>query len=90
MFDRVACSNGRAPSGDCPDVLGLHLGSGEEQIWYALGAPDQQGYSGDIKVMIYRPLGLTFSLRQFQIVGIAYRQPSASSYLERLPRVLVP
>lgn len=88
---RVSCTGDRLDSADCPDLLGLHLGTPEEQVWYALGAPDDQRYAGDAKLLAYRSLGVTFTLRRLQVVEISLAGGGGGlAYLSRLPRLLVP
>lgn len=87
----VACSDPQLSAYGCPQTMGLSLGTGEDAIWYRLGAPSRSGYQGETKVIVYDELGLSFWLRKFQTVRIKLAQPSGkNAYLARLPRVLVP
>lgn len=90
IFSRATCGSESADVSDCPEVLGLHLGTGEEQVWDALGAPERQGYAGDTKVIEYPSLGLGFGLRRLQVVQISLSADAGNAYLARLPRVLLP
>lgn len=90
-ISRIACSDEQASVSTCPDTMGLGLGTAEDVIWSRLGAPTEQSYAGDTKLLYYRDLGLQFALRRFQVVGIALgSRPSRLSYLPRAARLMLP
>lgn len=86
LFDRadrldvIGCRGiaGRAGA-DCPDAFGLHLGDGEDAVWIKLGAPTDETFAGDSKIMAYPALGIRLKLRRAVIVAIEHRHVSGTT-----------
>ncbi len=57
-------------SGGAP-CLGVGINRTENEVWTALGAPDQQRYYGETKVITYNGLGVEFTLERYTVKGIA-------------------
>lgn len=80
--DRLAVVGCRGIAGsvgaDCPATFGLHLGDGEEAVWTRLGAPTDESFAGDSKVMTYPALGIRLKLRRATIVAIEHRHISGT------------
>ena len=75
----VGCAAARVGGGgDCPDVLGLRLGSSEDAVWERLGVPTAVGYVGDSMIMDYPELGIRLKLRRAAIVAIEHRHISGT------------
>jgi len=87
----IVCSDAALDAYACPTTLGLGVGTGEDTIWYRLGVPDRQTYSGDAKTIYYDDLRLNFTLRQFRVTAVRIDAgPSSKAWLARMPRLLVP
>lgn len=87
-FDKTArlsgvnCRQSEASLRNCPEVLGLHIGSSEAAVRRRLGAPAAEHFAGTDKVMRYPGLGLEFTLRREMVEEITKTAPGA--FAERL------
>jgi hypothetical protein len=87
----IACSDARMEKFGCSGVLGIDIGAVEDQVWWTLGAPTSQSYVGNEKVMRYEDMGLSFTLRRYQVAAIEhFRRSGRFSYVPRAFRVMIP
>lgn len=87
----VACVSSQASTLACQPTLGLGTGTTEDVVWSRLGPPDSQRFSGPDKVITYRALGLTFTLREFAVTQVALSdEDGAGGFWRRLPYLLLP
>lgn len=87
----AGCTDTTGGQTGCPGVLGVTIGSGEDQVADLLGAPERVAYSGNSKVIVYPDLGLRFQLRRYAVSAIqSERRTSRFSYLPRAIRMLLP
>lgn len=71
----VNCNQAQDSLRQCPEVLGLRIGSSEALVRRRLGAPEAEQYSGTGKVMRYPGLGLEFRLRRETVEEITKSAP---------------
>jgi hypothetical protein len=80
-FDRAErlnsanCSQIEDSLRNCPEVLGLRIGSSEAAVRRRLGAPASEHFAGTDKMMRYPGLGLEFTLRRQMVDEISKSTP---------------
>jgi hypothetical protein len=87
---RIACEDEALVATSCPPVLGLQIGASEDEIWYKLGTPTSQRYRGEVKLLRYDELGLTFALKRYMLYSITLNRRGGGGFLARAARYLVP
>lgn len=68
---RFSCRADNELLADCPEILGLHIGTSERDLLLRLGAPSKAELVGGEKVLEYPGAGLSFRLRKGGVVEIS-------------------
>lgn len=77
----IACRHQGETALFCPDLLGIEIGSGEDQLWRRLGG-GREAYRDNIKTMDYPELNAAFRLERLSVNEIKLTGPQhALSYL---------
>lgn len=75
----------------CPQVLGIAVGSAEQDLVRRLGPASSEGFLGEDKLMVYPGLGYTFRLRRGLVEEITFHgSVSASAALYQVFWRLLP
>lgn len=79
-----------APEG-CPDVMGVVLGTPEDQLINRLGPPGSSRFIPNGKVISYGDLGVAFIMREYRVQSITkVRRSGRFAYLPRVLWHLLP
>lgn len=77
----IACRHQGEAALSCPDLLGIEIGSGEDQLWRRLGGA-REAYRDNSKTMDYPELNAAFRLEKLSVNEIKLTGPQhALSYL---------
>lgn len=77
--------------GACPDVLGVAIGTGEDDVWSTLGTPAEQTFPADAKLLDYPGLGVRVLLRRGVVVALEHRRHAGRlGFLPHAIQLLIP
>lgn len=77
----IACRHQGETALSCPDLIGIEIGSGEDQLWRRLGGA-REAYRDTSKTMDYPDLNAAFRLEKLSVTQIKLTGPQhALSYL---------
>jgi hypothetical protein len=80
----ISCTGVADRAFGCPDVWGMELATGQDDLVNRLGPPTSEEYITDGKILHYSDLGLRFTMKKYQIAGIT--KVRRSGFLSYIPR----